>query len=205
MLRFTDGDKGIDIDIISSKLTNSFVRGRNRLSMEFKLKAPYSDIELLFRDGAQYSNVTTDEDGAEIVTDLTEYCIAGSITDYRDGTFSVAMSKKTEDELETEHMKASEEIKNILLGAEDGETITLTAEQAEYLRTVIEQAMSSLTQESDDAQSSAVLYPKWKAGEAVTVGAYRRHDGTLYRCIQAHTTQSDWTPDATPALWEVVE
>jgi hypothetical protein len=29
------------------------------------------------------------------------------------------------------------------------------------------------------------------------------HD-KLYRCVQAHTSQADWTPDATPALWTEV-
>ena len=45
--------------------------------------------------------------------------------------------------------------------------------------------------------------PTWAAGQAVTVGAQRWHDLTLYTCLQAHTTQSDWTPPATPALWKV--
>ncbi len=205
MLRFKDGDKAVNVDIISSRFVSCFIRGRNRVSMEFKLKATYAEVELLFRDGAQYENVTADENGTEIIAVLTEYCIAGNIIDHRDGTFSVTMSKKTEDELEIEHMKASDEIKNILLGAEDGESVTLTAAQAEYLRTVIEKAMSSLTQENADAQSAALLYPKWKSGEAVTVGMHRRYEDTLYKCIQAHTTQADWTPDTTPALWEVAE
>ena len=25
-----------------------------------------------------------------------------------------------------------------------------------------------------------------------------------YKCVQSHTSQSDWTPDLTPALWTVV-
>ena len=37
-----------------------------------------------------------------------------------------------------------------------------------------------------------------KAGDRV------QHGGTLYKCVQAHTSQADWTPDATPALWVVV-
>ena len=28
--------------------------------------------------------------------------------------------------------------------------------------------------------------------------------GTLYKCVQAHTSQSDWMPSATPALWKTV-
>ena len=46
----------------------------------------------------------------------------------------------------------------------------------------------------------------WIAGEPVTVGALRTYGGKTWRCIQAHTTQADWTPPVVPALWaEVVE
>jgi hypothetical protein len=29
----------------------------------------------------------------------------------------------------------------------------------------------------------------------------RRYGEKLYRCVQAHTSQSDWTPDKTASLW----
>jgi hypothetical protein len=45
---------------------------------------------------------------------------------------------------------------------------------------------------------------EWVAGESVSVGDERLYQGTLYRAIQAHTTQADWTPPAVPALWAVV-
>ena len=35
----------------------------------------------------------------------------------------------------------------------------------------------------------------------MTAGQRYRYDGKLYRCNQSHTTQEDWTPDVTPALW----
>jgi len=41
----------------------------------------------------------------------------------------------------------------------------------------------------------------WAAGQAVEVDTYRTYQGELYSCIQAHTTQSDWTPPVVPALW----
>jgi hypothetical protein len=44
----------------------------------------------------------------------------------------------------------------------------------------------------------------WVAGEQVIVGTRRMYEGTEYECLQAHVTQSDWTPDATPSLWAVV-
>ena len=43
--------------------------------------------------------------------------------------------------------------------------------------------------------------PKWQTGQAVTIGLRRWHDGVLYECVQAHTTQSDWAPPVVPALW----
>jgi len=46
---------------------------------------------------------------------------------------------------------------------------------------------------------------EWVAGEQVEVGTRRTYEGILYECRQAHVTQSDWTPPATPALWAVVQ
>lgn len=44
----------------------------------------------------------------------------------------------------------------------------------------------------------------WVAGEQVQVSTLRTYGGQTYRCLQAHVTQADWTPDAVPALWQVV-
>jgi hypothetical protein len=44
----------------------------------------------------------------------------------------------------------------------------------------------------------------WVAGEQVQVGTLRTYGGATYRCLQAHVTQEDWTPDVVPALWAVV-
>ena len=45
----------------------------------------------------------------------------------------------------------------------------------------------------------------WRAGIAVQVGDVFTCKGALWRCIQPHTTQDDWAPDLTPALWHRVE
>lgn len=44
--------------------------------------------------------------------------------------------------------------------------------------------------------------PAWAPGVAYQVGDLVSYDGEIYRCLQAHTSQSDWTPPATPALWQ---
>lgn len=49
------------------------------------------------------------------------------------------------------------------------------------------------------------LYPTWANGIAVSVGGRYQFNHRLYKCVQAHTTQADWTPDITPALWTVID
>ena len=47
---------------------------------------------------------------------------------------------------------------------------------------------------------------EWVANEKVLVGTRRIFGGKLWEAVLAHTTQADWQPNATPALWrEVVE
>ena len=45
------------------------------------------------------------------------------------------------------------------------------------------------------------LFVPWVSGMAYSAGALRQHNGELYRCAQAHTSQDDWTPDVAVSLW----
>jgi hypothetical protein len=78
----------------------------------------------------------------------------------------------------------------------------MTREKAYALRALIEKAAASLSDE--DAIGCVELFPKWAADADYTVDERIRYGGKLYRCVQAHTSQADWTPDATPALWTEV-
>ena len=51
----------------------------------------------------------------------------------------------------------------------------------------------------------SAMYPVWKEGIAVETGQRYQYGDRLYKVVQAHTTQSDWTPDITPALWTVID
>jgi hypothetical protein len=44
----------------------------------------------------------------------------------------------------------------------------------------------------------------WVEGEQVEIGFMRTYNNIRYKCIQAHRTQVDWTPNVTPALWTVI-
>lgn len=52
------------------------------------------------------------------------------------------------------------------------------------------------------AGEHADLFVEW-SGEGVeyTVGQIRRYGDKLYRCIGAHKSQADWTPDVAVSLW----
>ena len=77
-------------------------------------------------------------------------------------------------------------------------------EHAYKLREMMHKAATSLPDE--DALEAKELFPYWKGGVAYEKGVRVRYADVLYRCEQAHTSQSDWTPDETPALWtEVAE
>ena len=78
----------------------------------------------------------------------------------------------------------------------------MTRGKAKQLRQLIEQLAVTLNDET--ALTGVELFPAWAVGKAYAVNNRAQYNGTLYKCIQAHTSQSDWMPSATPALWVVV-
>lgn len=78
----------------------------------------------------------------------------------------------------------------------------MTREKALLLRALIEQAATSLPDE--DALEGIELFPAWAADTQYALDVRVRYDGKLYKCVQAHTSQSGWEPDKTPALWTEV-
>lgn len=70
------------------------------------------------------------------------------------------------------------------------------------LRELIEKASASL--DDSDALDAPALFPAWASGKAYAIDDRVRYGEKLYKCVQAHTSQADWTPNATPALWTEV-
>lgn len=75
-------------------------------------------------------------------------------------------------------------------------------ERARILRSKLEYMATSL--EDADALTTVEFFPKWGVGVSYNVNDRIRYNNILYKCVQAHTSQSDWTPDITPALWTKV-
>lgn len=78
-------------------------------------------------------------------------------------------------------------------------------QMAEQLRRCMQ--MFAQTISDDEAMEIATIYPEYivgklyKADEMFTYGENAVGDPQLYRVIQEHTSQADWTPDKTPALY----
>lgn len=122
--------------------------------------------------------------------DNSEYSLAGDITDHRDGTVSIKMGKPTE----TESAKAT-------VTALAGGPVTYA--RAVKLRPIIEQAAVSLS--DGEAASVPELITAWAYPVDYNEGDRRSYGGKVHKCRQGHTSQADWTPDKTPALWAVID
>lgn len=70
------------------------------------------------------------------------------------------------------------------------------------VRESMDAAGSMLTDEQ--AASVPALYSAWETGTAYNAGDRRTYGGVLYKCLQAHTSQDDWTPDVAVSLWATV-
>lgn len=81
-------------------------------------------------------------------------------------------------------------------------------EQAEAIREAMDVAGALLDEET--ALECVRLYRPWEIGKAYQVGEYLTYgqngvgDPQLYKVVQAHTPQADWTPDNTPALYDAI-
>ena len=75
---------------------------------------------------------------------------------------------------------------------------------AQKLRAAINGAGAMLTDEQ--ALTVPIIFPAW-CGDGISYAAGDRvmYGGVLYKCLQAHTSQGDWTPDAAPALYTVID
>ena len=82
-----------------------------------------------------------------------------------------------------------------------GEPVTYA--RAVELRPIIEQAAVSLS--DGEAASVPELITAWAYPVDYAEGDRRSYGGKVHKCRQAHTSQADWTPDKTPALWAVID
>ena len=111
----------------------------NRETVLIHLPMSYTEVVALLTDGVKWSKGLRKErevtgQTEEVVTeeDMSEYSLAGDITDHRDGTVSIKMGKPTDAE-------NSNYTVEVLMGE------SITPQRAMALRPMIEQAAKSFT------------------------------------------------------------
>jgi len=79
---------------------------------------------------------------------------------------------------------------------------------AEQFRKALQMFAASLSNEQ--AMEVATIYDAWAVNKSYAVGEFFTYgengvgDPQLYKVVQAHTSQEDWTPDATTALYVAI-
>lgn len=178
----------------SSFGATEMLKSYRRDVLTLTIEGEYAAVAADFVDGATF--VIVDDMQAEYEYDT--HTVAGPITDNRDGTVIVKMGKANTAEQDALDKAAAAEAEIVAIA---GAPVTDVA----MVRAVVEAGAATLS--DGEAAKMPSLSPKWVVGEAVNVDDRRYYEPTqrLYKCRQAHTTQADWTPDQTPALWAVID
>ena len=75
----------------------------------------------------------------------------------------------------------------------------ITREQAKKFRRFIEQMSVNATDK--EALDNIEAFPKWTVGKEYTKDERIRYEDVLYKVLQNHTSQADWTPDTAVSLY----
>lgn len=75
-------------------------------------------------------------------------------------------------------------------------------DEARRIRVFIEAHAELLT--DDAALDIPDVFPQWSDEGIYTTGTRVRYNEKLYKCLQDHAAQADWTPAAAPSLWAEV-
>lgn len=86
--------------------------------------------------------------------------------------------------------------------------LNITLQMAEQYFRALQMFAQSL--EEEKATEVAYMYDPWELGKSYAVGEFLTYgvngvgDPQLYKVVQAHTSQADWRPDVTPALYVAI-
>lgn len=72
-------------------------------------------------------------------------------------------------------------------------------EEAKKYRKLIEMMAESLDDET--AEQNAFVFPSWEVGVEYKKDYKIRYNDVVYKVLQDHTSQSDWTPDTAVSLY----
>lgn len=186
-----------EFPLLSARAATEQMKNFRRDVISLTITATYAEAAAEFTDGATFTVVDDSVTPSEEF-EYTDHTMAGAITDHRDGTVTVKMGKANTAEQDALDKAAAAEAEIVAIA---GAPVT----DVEMVRSVVEAGAATLS--DGEAAKMPSLSQKWVVGETVEPGDRRYYEptGRLYKCRQAHTTQADWPPDLTPALWAVID
>lgn len=175
---------GITLDaIIQTRPNDSAWDGRE--SKAITLASTYDEAMRLFYDGVAWSYVYANpEDGTENEMDMSDFALAGPVTDNRNGTVTVKMGKYLDTELMT-----------LSLGE-----VPKSHQEAVQLRSAIETAAQSL--DDNTAAEVVSLFPTLKGdGSLIKAGTRIQWGGKVYKAMVDLWDMEIYNPDNAPTIW----
>lgn len=75
-------------------------------------------------------------------------------------------------------------------------------EQDKAQKAILETIVLSKDLNEDQKKNILNQYDEWEIGVGYKAGQKVKHNGKVFEVVQSHTSQADWTPDSTPALFK---
>ena len=100
------------------------------------------------------------------------------------------------------HFNIYEKDGSLFIKTEDSQALNelgIENNEAANFRATVDALIQSMTDE--EAVASQVLFPNWQSGKSYALDERVRYNGKLYKVLQAHTSQDDWTPDVAVSLF----
>ena len=101
--------------------------------------------------------------------------------------------------IEMTEAEIAEEKQKIQLAKAEEKSRPLTAEEVTAM--LIKQQINTLSVDDNTALRMLEFYPEWESGQEYSTVYKVQRSGKLWRCVQAHTSQTGWEPENAPALW----
>lgn len=100
------------------------------------------------------------------------------------------------------HFNMYEKDGSLFVKTEDSQALNelgIANNEATDFRATVDALIQSMTDE--EAIASQMLFPNWQSGKSYALDERVRYGGKLYKVLQAHTSQNDWTPDVAVSLF----
>lgn len=82
------------------------------------------------------------------------------------------------------------------------DNLGIKPEESIKIREFIDYIVPSLSDEQ--AVEYSILFPEWQSGVSYKIGDRVCWSDNLYKVLQDHFSQSDWTPDVAPSLFSII-